>query len=67
VDLRRKKKKTKNDTKASGSSMEADIGCASSVEKATRKRKKTNNNPKASCSAMEENIVTHLQPHTVLV
>jgi hypothetical protein len=47
--------------------MEADIGCASSVEKATQKRKKTNNNPKASCSAMEENILTHLQPHTVLV
>ena len=29
------KNKTKNDTKASGSAMEADIGCASSFEKAT--------------------------------
>jgi hypothetical protein len=54
-----KKKQTKNDPKTTNS--------ASGFEKATQKRKKSNNDSKASGSAMERDIVTHLQPHTILV
>ncbi|CAN6227748.1 unnamed protein product [Urochloa humidicola] len=62
----RKRKNTKIDPKANGSTKEA--GSASGNEKTTGKRKKTKNDPKASTSAVQANIVTHSHPHnTVLV
>jgi hypothetical protein len=49
------RKKTKNESKASGSTVPA--GSTSGFEKATQKRKKTKKDPKTTGSAMEANNV----------